>query len=210
MSIGEGCMDIQKTVSATGAMAFVSSTTVSVVKKRDGRIFSFDRQKIDALLKRASIGYEDVVSSDLVMHETLRNLFDGISTNDVLKSLILAAVTFIEKDPAYSIVAARLLQQKLFRELGGKVRSQQEYEMRYRHIFIENIVRACQENLLHSKMLEYDLERLSHALVIERDSLLQFTGMQTLYERYLLRYQGQRYETVQSILDAYCYGPCVK
>ncbi len=198
MSIGEGCMDIQKTVSATGAMTFVSSTTVSVVKKRDGRIFSFDRQKIDALLKRASIGYEDVVSSDLVMHETLRNLFDGISTNDVLKSLILAAVTFIEKDPAYSIVAARLLQQKLFRELGGKVRSQQEYEMRYRHIFIENIVRACQENLLHSKMLEYDLERLSHALVIERDSLLQFTGMQTLYERYLLRYQGQRYETAQA------------
>jgi len=198
MSIGEGCMDMQKTVSTTGTMTFASSTTVSVVKKRDGRIFSFDHQKIDALLKRASIGYEDVVSSDLVMNETLRNLFDGITTNDVLKSLILAAVTFIEKDPAYSIVAARLLQQKLFRELGGKVRSQQEYEMRYRHIFIENIVRACQENLLHAKMQDYDLERLSHALVVERDSLLQFTGMQTLYERYLLRYQGQRYETVQA------------
>lgn len=198
MSIGEGCMDIQKTVSTTGTMTFTSSTAVSVVKKRDGRIFSFDRQKIDALLKRASIGYEDVVSLDLIMHETVRNLFDGITTHDVLKSLILAAVTFIEKDPAYSIIAARLLQQKLFRELGGKVRSQQEYEMRYRHIFIENIVRACKENLLHARMLEYDLELLSHAMIIERDSLLQFTGMQTLYERYLLRYQGQRYETVQA------------
>ncbi len=198
MSIGEGCMDIQKTVSATGTMTFTSSATVSIVKKRDGRIFSFDRQKIDALLKRASIGYEEIISSELIMHETLRNLFDGISTSDVLKSLILAAVTFIEKDPAYSIVAARLLQQKLFRELGGKVYSEKEYQIRYRHIFIENIVRACKENLLHPKMQDYDLERLSHALILERDALLHYTGMQTLYERYLLRYQGQRYETVQA------------
>ncbi|MBY0109717.1 MAG: ribonucleoside-diphosphate reductase subunit alpha [Candidatus Babeliaceae bacterium] len=191
-------MDIQKTVSATGTMTFTSSATVSIVKKRDGRIFSFDRQKIDALLKRASIGYEEIISSELIMHETLRNLFDGISTSDVLKSLILAAVTFIEKDPAYSIVAARLLQQKLFRELGGKVYSEKEYQIRYRHIFIENIVRACKENLLHPKMQDYDLERLSHALILERDALLHYTGMQTLYERYLLRYQGQRYETVQA------------
>lgn len=191
-------MDIQKTVSTAGTMAFASSMTVSVVKKRDGRIFSFDHQKIDAFLKRVSSGYEDVISSDLIMHEVVRNLFDGISTSDVLKSLILAAVTFIEKDPAYSIIAARLLQQKLFRELGGKVRSTQEYAVRYRHIFIENIMRACQNNLLHPKMQEFDLERLSHALVIERDSLLGYTGMQTLYERYLLRYQDQRYETVQA------------
>jgi ribonucleoside-diphosphate reductase alpha chain len=198
MSIGEGCMDVQKTVSTTGTMAFASSSVVSVVKKRDGRTFSFDHQKIYALLQRATFGYTDVISSDLIMQEMLRNLFDGISTSDVLKALILAAVTFIEKDPAYSIVAARLLQQKLFRELGGKVRSQQEYELRYRHIFIENIVRGCQDNLLSKQMLEFDLERLADALVIERDSLLQYTGMQTLYERYLLRYQGERYETVQA------------
>ncbi len=191
-------MDVQKTVSTTGTMAFASSSVVSVVKKRDGRTFSFDHQKIYALLQRATFGYTDVISSDLIMQEMLRNLFDGISTSDVLKALILAAVTFIEKDPAYSIVAARLLQQKLFRELGGKVRSQQEYELRYRHIFIENIVRGCQDNLLSKQMLEFDLERLADALVIERDSLLQYTGMQTLYERYLLRYQGERYETVQA------------
>ncbi len=198
MSIGEGCMDVQKAVSTTGAMAFTSSPVVSVVKKRDGRTFSFDRQKIEALLQRAIIGYADIVSVDLIMQETVRNLFDGISTNDIIKSLILAAVTFIEKDPAYSIVAGRLLQQKLFRELGGKVRSQSEYELRYRHIFIENIVRACQENLLDARMQQFDLERLANTLVIERDSLLHYTGMQTLYERYVLRYQGQRYETVQA------------
>lgn len=198
MSIGEGCMDAQRTISTAGVVSFTSSSNVSVVKKRDGRTFSFDHQKIYALLARASFGYTDVVSSELIMQETLRNLFDGISTSDVLKSLILAAVTFIEKDPAYSIVAARLLQQKLFRELGGKVKSEQEYALRYRHIFIENIVRACQDNLLSAQMQEFDLELLSNALVIERDSLVQYTGMQTLYERYLLRYQGQRYETVQA------------
>lgn len=198
MSIGEECMDVQKTVSADGKMAFASSITVSIIKKRDGRIFSFDHKRIYALLQRVAIGYEDVVSSDLIMQEALRNLFDGIGTADVLKSLILATVSFIEKDPAYSKVASRLLQQKLFRELGGKVRTQKEYDLRYRHMFIENIVRAVQENLLNSKMQEYDLERLSNALVIERDELLQYTGMQTLYERYLLRYQGQRYETVQA------------
>lgn len=191
-------MDVQKTVSATGTTALGLSRTVLVVKKRDGRTLSFDQQKISALLERACVGYQESVSLDLIMQETVRNLFDGISTGDVQKALILAAVTFIEKDPAYSIVASRLLQQKLFRELGGKVRSQQECDVRYRHIFIENIVRGCKETLLTPAMQDFDLERLSHALVLERDSLLHYTGMQTLYERYLLRYQGQRYETVQA------------
>ena len=191
-------MDIQKTVAATGTVSYGASKIVSVVKKRDGRTFSFDQQKITALLKRVLVGYEDVVSADLIMQEALRNMFDGISTSDVLKSLVLSAITFIEKDPAYSVVATRLLQKKLFRELGAKARNEQEYVLSYRHIFIENIVRACQENLLHARMQEFDLERLSHALVIERDSLLQYTGMQTLYERYLLRNQRQRYETVQA------------
>ena len=191
-------MDLQKTVSASGPMALASSRSVFVVQKRDGRTFSFDPLKVRSLLDRACEGFADVVSIDLITQEAMRNLFDGVTTSDVQKALVIAAVTFIERDPAYSIVAARLLQQKLFREIGGKVSSQADYELRYRHIFIENIVKACSDNLLHQDMQKFDLDRLSQALVLERDSLLQYTGMQTLYERYLLRYQGQRFETVQA------------
>jgi len=46
--------------------------------------------------------------------------------------------------------------------------------------------------------VEYDLVMLSEALKIERDELIQYTGIQTLYERYFIKLnEGDRLELLQ-------------
>ena len=52
-----------------------------------------------------------------IVHEAKRNLFDGISIENVFKAIILSSRTLIETNPNYSYVTANLLLQSLFKEV---------------------------------------------------------------------------------------------
>ena len=52
--------------------------------------------------------------------------------------------------------------------------------------------------LLDPRMATFDLERLALALVPERDHLLEYMGLRTLYERYFLRHEELRLELPQA------------
>ena len=80
-----------------------------LVTKRDGRIEPLEHAKLLAVLKRACRGYEKDVSLDMLFQEIARTVFDSITTADLEKALVLSTASFIERDPAYSYVAARLL-----------------------------------------------------------------------------------------------------
>ena len=47
------------------------------VKKRDGRIVVFDKQKIRSTIARASYGYEKDINTNLIIDEAVKNLYDG-------------------------------------------------------------------------------------------------------------------------------------
>ena len=83
-----------------------------MVVKKDGHREPFNESVIMEVLEKASISLP--VDRMLVMGELIKTAFDGMTTIDVEKSLVLAAATFIERDPAYSLLAARLLRQNLF------------------------------------------------------------------------------------------------
>ena len=51
-----------------------------------------------------------------VLQEAKRNLFDGVAEKDVYKTVVMAARTFIENEPDYTYVAARLLTDSLRHE----------------------------------------------------------------------------------------------
>jgi len=87
------------------------------VVQHDESVQVFDANRIYRTLVWASEGYEESVSIDLMAKEAVRNMYDGISSTEVTEALILAAVAFIEKDPAYGYVAAQLLLKKLFYEV---------------------------------------------------------------------------------------------
>ena len=81
------------------------------LKKKDGKTVLFDINKVKAEITNAARGFEKDIQVDLVAKEVLRNIYDGIGTVELRKALVLASVTFIEKDPAYSFVSGRLFLQ---------------------------------------------------------------------------------------------------
>src|SRR3990167_4284428 len=167
------------------------------INKINGRTEPFERDKVYTSLKRACIGLESEVSVDLIMQEVTKNIYNQASTYEVQDAMILAATAFVERDPAYSKVAARLLLQKLTKEVIGKSIKTETYEKAYRHAFIEGIKKGVGGNIFDARMLDFDLEKLSHYLMVSRDDLFEYLGLRTLYERYFIKVNGKRVELPQ-------------
>ena len=168
------------------------------VKKRDGRTTLFDVNRLKDSLVRSAQGYEEEVSIDLVAKEVVNNIFDGITSEEIAKSLVLACNAFIEKDPAYSFVSARLFLQKLRKEVIGKSTTDDMLGMSYRETFVKNIKKGVEKNLYDKRLLEFDLDKLSYGLKLERDEMLEYLSVETLYARYFVKYKKQRIELPQS------------
>ncbi|HLP79864.1 MAG TPA: ribonucleoside-diphosphate reductase subunit alpha [Acidobacteriota bacterium] len=167
------------------------------VKKRDGRTVLFDLKRIKDTLKRASKGYEKEINVELICKEVINNIYDGITTNDIEKALILATNAYIEKDPAYSYVSSRLFMQKIYKEVIGRSVSQEMMAFSYREGFVDSIKKGVKAGQFDKRLLGFDLNKLSYALQLDRDDLFQYMGIQTLYERYYMKVQGLRIELPQ-------------
>jgi ribonucleoside-diphosphate reductase alpha chain len=61
----------------------------------------------------------DGVDAEAILKDSLRNLFDGVKEADVGQSLVMSARAMIEREPAYSQAAARLLLDIMRREALG-------------------------------------------------------------------------------------------
>ncbi len=178
------------------ARAMGAPLAYSVVK-RDGRQEAYDANRILACLERAAHKLD--VDCSKVQTELNRTIFDGIITSDIEKALVLAATTFIERDPAYSTLASRLLLQKLIREVTDKpFENSHTHETRYRQAFIDGIAKGIEAQTFDPLMGQFDLNSLAAHLRPERDDLIDYMGMHTLYERYFLKENQRRYETPQA------------
>ena len=58
-------------------------------------------------------GVEDKCQANDLFDETMRNLYDGVTTTEVDKAMIMSAKARIENEPAYTYVAARLYESDL-------------------------------------------------------------------------------------------------
>ncbi|MBI4141249.1 ribonucleoside-diphosphate reductase subunit alpha [Candidatus Woesearchaeota archaeon] len=167
------------------------------IRKRDGRIALFDIKKVRACISRASKGFEQDIDVDLISKELVKNIYDGVTTDEIDKALVLATIAFIERDSAYSFVGARLFLQRLYKEAMGKSISNDVFGMEYREAFIQGIKKGVECGLLDKRMLLFDLDRLSYGLAIERDNFFEYLGVQVLYERYFLKVDNVRFELPQ-------------
>lgn len=175
----------------------VDKIALFTINKKDGESVPFNREKVYLTLKRACQGLEQNVVVDLMMQEVTKNLYDQASTGEVEDALILAAISFIEKDPAYSKVGARLLLQKLSKEVFGASITQETYGQHYYRSFVEGIQLGVEHELFDKRLLEFDLELLAAKLVIERDDLMEYLGLFNLYERYFFKVNERRIELPQ-------------
>jgi ribonucleoside-diphosphate reductase alpha chain len=156
-----------------------------------------DLNKLKALIKSACTGLENVTQPEQMLAETLKNLYDGVPAEEVRKSAELSARQLIEKDPAYSFVAARLLLNRLRREVLGEEVSHEDMATRYAEAFPAAIKRGVEAELLDEKLLQFDLPRLGAALKHDRDYQFGYLGLQTLFDRYFLHIHGTRIELPQ-------------
>ncbi|MBI2445411.1 ribonucleoside-diphosphate reductase subunit alpha [Candidatus Micrarchaeota archaeon] len=179
------------------------------VRKRDGRLVLFDVQKVRGTLERHSREFSGV-PLDAVINEVVKNIYDGVSTEEIEKAMVLASIAFIEKDPGFDFVSARLFLQKLYKEVCGQsLRDERLQQVAYRESFVRNIQAGVKQGTLDERLLEFDLKSLSEGLLLERDSLFRYMGIQTLYDRYLMKWDEQRRELPQSFWMRVAMGLCL-
>ena len=165
----------------------------------DGSIKAFDEEQLRKSITVAMRGLPSSVDLSLITNEVKRTVFDGISTAELSKALIMAAASQIEKDPAYSMLASRLQRRMLLREVfERKWENEQQLELLYRQSFIQGIEYGIEQELFDPRIGEFDLKYLASHLRIGRDFLLDYMGIFTLYGRYFMKNEQKRLETPQA------------
>src|ERR1700684_3174884 len=88
------------------------------ITKRDGTKEPFNADKINRSIERAAIGLLDPISMvTQIATETQLTLYDGITTEEMDKATINAAVQNIKEDIEYDKVAVRLLLKTVYRRV---------------------------------------------------------------------------------------------
>jgi ribonucleoside-diphosphate reductase alpha chain len=168
------------------------------VIKSDGMKEVVSEKRLRQTIGWASIGCESLVDQELILAEFLKNIFDGITPQGIADALLLAATTFIERDPAYSKVAARLQLKKLFKQVTHSSIARTDSQEIYRKSFVTGITTGINLELLDPRLAEFDVEYLAGQLCIERDNLFDYMGVHTLYKRYFLKHEVRHIELPQA------------
>ncbi len=162
-----------------------------------GMLNPLDLPRISALVREACEGLGNEVSPDPILQAMQRDLYEGVSMDEVRKSLVLAARGLIEQDPDYTYVSARLLLHTLRLETLGEEVTQAGMDTRYAEYLPEFIKKGIAAELLDERLGHYDLKALGAALDAHRDLKFTYLGLQILYDRYFLHIQGRRIELPQ-------------
>ncbi|HEX4882368.1 MAG TPA: ribonucleoside-diphosphate reductase subunit alpha, partial [Porticoccaceae bacterium] len=167
----------------------------------DGSRRPLDLERLRVLIGEACAGLHDV-EPQLILDETLRNLYDGVSAADLNTALVITARTLVESEPNYTYATARLLLDGLRAEALGflgvaEAATQQQMAQLYPAAFKAYIARGVALELIDPELARFDLDRLGAALKPERDQLFGYLGLQTLYDRYFLHSGSIRFELPQ-------------
>ena len=159
---------------------------------------ALDMVRLRAVIDEACSGLGTAVSIDAILGNTVKNLYDGISEDELFQAPILASRVLIERDPAYAYASARLLLDRVRWEVLGEAATQAEMTARYPQYFRDYLQTGIQNELIDPRLGQYDLERITAALRPERDLDFQYLGMQILYDRYFLHVRERRIELPQA------------
>src|SRR6187399_487896 len=156
-----------------------SAQTSMQVRKRNGALEPVDINKIVRAITRCCVSLPSVDSLRIAT-KTISGLYDGATTKELDKLSIQTSASLIFEEPEYSLLAARLLNQYIEKE----VRNQEI------HSFSQSIAFGVKEGLIGSRVANFVIEnsrKLNDAIDLSRNSLFEFFGLRTLYDRYLLK-----------------------
>jgi ribonucleoside-diphosphate reductase alpha chain len=181
------------------------------VRLKNGTTEPLDESALYEVVATACASLEGV-STEAVMAEVRRNLYDGILLHELGLAQVMAARALVEQEPNYAFVSARLLLNNLRDEALSFVLptsftlSQRRTDLRYTEYFPEYVHLAIKLQILDKELAAFDLPLLAAALRPERDGSFQFLGLQTLYDRYFLHQSGTRFELPQAFFMRVAMG----
>lgn len=154
------------------------------VRKRSGASEPVDVNKIVRAVNRCCGGLPDV-DALRVATRTISGLYDGASTRELDQLSIQTAASLIAEEPQYAKLAARLLSTVVDKE----VRNQEI------HAFSQSVAAGFRLGLIHPRLNDFvaaHARKLNDALLPSRDQELEYFGLRTLYDRYLLKHPTTR------------------
>ena len=167
----------------------------------DGSESTLDIQRIKTIVEEACEGLLDV-SSEEIIEEAKKNLYNGVNMADVRSSLVMTARTLVEKEPNYTFVTARILLDNLRTEALTLLEmrneaTQTDMEKLYPEVLETFIQKGIENEILNPELRNMDIKKLGAALKPERDKNFTYLGLQTLYDRYFIHKDDVRYELPQ-------------
>jgi len=171
------------------------------VKLKDGSIEPLNMAKLNQVVQAACQNLTSV-EPEIIVKETLKDLFEGVELVDVYRTLIMSARTLIEQEPEYSSVAARLLLHNINIEAleclkVPKCNDAASVQIKYEGILEVAVEHGVSVGLLDKRLLSFDMKMLGAAIEGERDLKFGYLGLQTLYDRYFLHEKEIRFELPQ-------------
>jgi ribonucleoside-diphosphate reductase alpha chain len=167
------------------------------VRSPDGQPVRLTEATLRTRIEHACQDLGDKVSAQAVYTDSVRNFYESIRTDEIDTANIMAARARIEREPAYSFVAARLLLDVIYREVLNTSAESKDLVTQHRQQFRQKLEEGVAFERVNPELLEFDLDKLSAALDVRRDLAFQYLGLQTLYDRYLLHEKERRIETPQ-------------
>ena len=154
------------------------------VTKRNGRREPVDLNKIVRAVTRTCHGLH-AVDPMRVATRTISGLYDGATTRELDELSIRTAALLTAEEPEYGRLAARLLGNVIDKEVAGIGI----------HAFTQSVGRGHELGLINERLLGFvqaHARKLNDAIDPDLDLRLDYFGMRTLYDRYLLRHPTAR------------------
>ena len=167
-----------------------------VIKNDKGAERPIDLDEVRFRFETCSKGLADV-SVDQLFKEAVKSYFNGMTDRQLFQANVMAARSFIEKEPNYGFVAARLLLLMEYQEALGTEVSFERMRAEYPDYLAAYIQKGVQHELLDPSLKLFDLKALGKAIVPERDFIFRYMGLQTLYDRYFIHWEDRRIELHQ-------------
>jgi ribonucleoside-diphosphate reductase alpha chain len=166
------------------------------VKKRNGSLVPFDGRNIQQAISNVFRGHEQQIDVEQAVEEIVEeckhSLFEGISTGEINRSVILIMRAKIEQNPLYSDLTARFFVNDIYKNMLDTDEFEADFREAYEEAFPRKIREGVELGFLDPQLLEFDLQALSNHLKPERDRLLKYIGIETLYDRYFLRDRNRK------------------
>lgn len=156
------------------------------VRKRNGSLEAVDLNKIVSSLQSYC---SDLPNIDVfkIAQKTVGGLVDGVGTRELDLLSVRTAKDLIIEDPVYSKVAARILANVIHKEVSG-----QDIQS-----FSQSISLGFEQGLIGEqthKLVLANKRKLNAAVHAQRDWNFEFHGLQTVYDRYLLKHRTRLFE----------------